>query len=70
MTGVQTCALPIWSFEELLQQVFADYGLTMTFEQYALVGSTLRSYLTWLHETGRMDVFFEENRLLWRSVHA
>lgn len=58
------------SFEELLQRVFADYGLTMTFEQYALVGSTLRSYLTWLHDTGRMDGFFEDNRLLWRSVHS
>lgn len=57
------------SFEELLQQVFVDYQLTMTFEQHALVGSTVRSYLAWLHDTGRMDGFFEDNRLLWRSAH-
>ena len=57
------------SFVGLLQQVFADYQLTLTFEQYALVGSTVRSYLAWLHDTGRMDGFFGDNRLLWRTSH-
>ena len=28
----------------ILQRLFADYGLTMNFEQYVLVGSTVRSY--------------------------
>ena len=62
------CQEPL-GFEELLRKVFADYQLTMTFEQYALVGSTVRSYLAWLHDTGQMDAFFEDNRLLWRTSH-
>ena len=37
----------------------------MNFEQYVLVGSTVRSYLAWLKDAGRLDVSFEENRMLW-----
>ena len=39
-------------FESILQKLFTRYQLTMTFEQHALVGSTVRSYLTWLKEQG------------------
>lgn len=56
------------SFEEILQTLFADYQLTMNFEQYVLVGSTLRSYLAWLKDGGRMNALFENNRLCWQRV--
>jgi regulator of sirC expression with transglutaminase-like and TPR domain len=55
-------------FEDILQQLFKDYGLTMNFEQYALVGSTVRSYLSWLKETDRLEVSFEDSRLLWHKI--
>ena len=55
------------SFETLLSRLFERYGLTMSFEQYALVGSTVRSYLTWLKECGRLTAFFEDNILLWQA---
>lgn len=55
-------------FEEVLRRLFAAYGLTMNFQQYVLVGSTVRSYLTWLLETGRVTAAFEDNRLLWRRA--
>ena len=64
---VEHCAEPV-IFEELLKRLFDDYGLTLTFEQYALVGSTVKSYLAWLKDTGRLTVLFEDNRLLWRRV--
>ena len=35
-------------FEHILQKVFDRYQLVMTIEQYVLVGSTIRSYLSWL----------------------
>ncbi len=63
----ECCAEPI-IFEELLKKLFDDYGLTLTFEQYVLVGSTVKSYLAWLKDTGRLTVIFEDNRLLWRRV--
>ena len=64
---VERCAEPV-IFEELLKRLFDDYSLTLTFEQYALVGSTVKSYLAWLKDTGRLTVLFEDNRLLWRRV--
>ena len=56
------------SFERILGQLFEDYGLVMNFEQHALVGSTVRSYLSWLRDTGRLSAFFENNMLLWEKV--
>ena len=64
---VELCAEPVM-FEELLKKLFDDYGLTLTFEQYVLVGSTVKSYLAWLKDTGRLTVLFEDNRLLCRRV--
>ena len=61
------CAAP-QTFEELLKALFDRYSMAMTFEQYALVGATVRSYLTWLKETGRVTAEFADNRMLWRRV--
>jgi glyoxylase-like metal-dependent hydrolase (beta-lactamase superfamily II) len=63
------CATPR-CFESVLQALFAQYGLQMTFEQYVLVGSTVRSYLVWLKETGKMTARFENNLLLWQSSES
>ena len=61
----EICREPM-GFEKILQRLFADYGLNMNFEQYVLVGSTLRSYLAWMKDEGQMGAFFEDNMLLWR----
>lgn len=61
------CREPL-GFEDILQRLFTDYGLAMNFEQYVLVGSTVRSYLSWMKDGGRLEVLFENNRLLWRTV--
>ena len=37
----------------------------MNFEQYVLVGSTVRSYLAWLKDTGKLRVEFDDGMLLW-----
>ena len=58
------CREPI-GFERILQDVFKEYGLTMNFEQYVLVGSTVRSYLSWLKDNGKLAAEFKDNMLLW-----
>lgn len=63
----ELCAQPL-TFEELLKALFDRYGMTMTFEQYALVGGTVRSYLTWLKDMGCVAAEFADNRMLWRRV--
>lgn len=55
-------------FEKILQTLFNDYGLTLNFEQYVLVGSTVRSYLSWLKDSGRLTVDFADNMLWWKKA--
>ena len=64
---VALCAEPL-CFEAVLQKLFAVYALTMNFEQYVLVGSTVRGYLSWLKDSGRLSVSFENGMLLWRRA--
>ncbi len=63
------CKEPI-CFERILQELFKGYGLTMNFEQYVLVGSTVRSYLSWLKDTGKLAAEFQENMLFWQRAAA
>lgn len=55
-------------FENILQKMFTDFELMMNFEQYVLAGSTVRSYLAWLKDTGRISAGFENNMMLWKRV--
>lgn len=64
---VTICKEPI-CFEMILQRLFTEYSLAMNFEQYVLVGSTVRSYLSWLKDTGRINAKFEDNMLLWEQI--
>lgn len=61
------CKKPV-CFEGSLQEVFKGYGLAMNFEQYVLVGSTIRSYLSWLKDTGKVDAVFRDSMLLWQRI--
>ena len=64
---VSICAEP-HNFEAILKRLFDEYSLAMSFEQYALVGSTLRSYLSYLLDKGDLSVKCEDNMLLWEAV--
>lgn len=64
---VDVCKEPL-CFETILQKLFTEYNLKMNFEQYVLVGSTVRSYLAWLKDTDRLNAVFENNILLWARV--
>lgn len=64
---VSLCKTPV-CFETLLQKLFDAYGLTMSHQQYVLVGSTVRSYLSWLKTQGRLETVIENNSLLWKAV--
>ena len=64
---IEICSESI-SFEQILQKVFEQYNLLMNFEQYVLVGSTIRSYLAWLKDTNKITAYFENNMLLWKRL--
>lgn len=64
---VSLCSQPV-NFEKLLKMLFDEYALQLSFEQYALVGSTVKSYLAWLMDSGRLNVKCEDNMLLWEAA--
>ncbi|HIS98371.1 MAG TPA: MBL fold metallo-hydrolase [Candidatus Scatomorpha pullistercoris] len=61
------CAEPR-SFDDILKQAFDSYGLQLTMEQYVLVGSTIRSILAYLMDSGRTGIEISDNRLFWRKI--
>ena len=64
---IQTILTTPMCFEMLLKRIFDEFKLTMTFEQYVLVGSTVRSYLSWLKDNGKLEVEINGNLLEWKS---
>ena len=64
---VSFCSEPV-IFDHLLKKVFDEYGIPMVFMQHELIGSTVRSYLTWLVETGRVRYEAQDNLLYWMKA--
>lgn len=63
----EICSEPI-SFDDILKAVFDRYNLTMDFNQYVLVGSTIRSYLAYLHDKDVLNAGFSGNKLFWSTA--
>ena len=66
-TILSICAEPL-CFEQILQSLAGLYSISLNYEQYVLVGSTVRSYLSWLKDEGKITAFFDKNMLLWQRV--
>ncbi len=56
------------TFEKLLKEIFYKYSLTMNLNQYVLVGSTLRSYLAYLKDSGKVTFEITNNEMIWKSL--
>lgn len=56
------------NFEEILKEIFETYHLVMNLNQYVLVGSTIKSYLSYLCDTGKIQYSFRDNQMLWKVV--
>ncbi|MBQ9922272.1 MAG: MBL fold metallo-hydrolase [Clostridia bacterium] len=61
------CKTPV-TFDTLLKKLFDLYGLQMSIQQYALIGSTLRSYLAMLTDCGKIKYTFENNTMMWGEL--
>ncbi len=64
---LEICKEPM-HFELVLKKVFEHYNLTMDHAQYVLVGSTIRSYLAYLSDNGKVECYIEDNMLLWKTI--
>ena len=56
------------TMEEILQQMFQKHQLTMNENQYVLVGSTLRSYLSYLWNQELLTYEFIDDFMRWKRI--
>lgn len=54
--------------DEVIRCIFISYGLGINMQQYVLVGSTVRSYLSWLKDRGVLESVPEDGRILWKTL--
>nr|WP_294681345.1 MBL fold metallo-hydrolase [uncultured Anaerotignum sp.] len=66
---LEICREPL-HFEWILKRVFERFALTMDASQYVLIGSTIRSYLSYLVDQGKLECYVEDFLLLWKTVSA
>ena len=56
------------TFDDILKNVLDFYELKMNTNQYVLVGSTVRSYLSYLYGEGRLKYEFCDNKMYWYAI--
>lgn len=61
------CKEPI-STEDIIAKTLNRYALSPTFNDYMLLGSTIRSYISFLYDEKRLEPEIKDNILYWRHV--
>lgn len=56
------------TFENILKYIFDEYKLAMNVNQYVLIGSTVKSYLSYLYDENKIKYEFINNKMIWKQV--
>lgn len=56
------------TFEEILKYIFDEYNLVINANQYILVGSTIKSYLSYLFDENKLSYEFKDNKMFWKQI--
>ena len=57
------------TFEDILQKIFTDYNINMNENQYFLIGSTIKAYLSYLYDEGKISYTFIDNKMYWYQLN-
>ncbi len=61
------CCQKASTFDEILKFIFERYHLIMNINQYLIIGSTIKSYLSYLYEQEKISYEFIDNQMKWKS---
>ena len=57
------------TLEDILQKIFTDYNINMNENQYFLIGSTIKAYLSYLYDEGKISYTFIDNKMYWYQLN-
>lgn len=57
------------TFEDCLAALCDIFGILLDYGQYALVGSTIKSFISYLSDAGKLRCSFESGRMFWKISH-
>ncbi len=61
------CKEPL-SIDELVSKLLAEFNIKLYLTQYALIGFTTRSYISWMCDKGEMEPVFDGTSLKWKTI--
>ena len=56
------------TLENILEEIFVHYKLLLNETQYVLIESTIKSYLSYLIDENKIEYYFNENKLYFRTI--
>lgn len=62
------CTIAPHTPDEIIQHMFNEYKIKMSIEQYVLAGSTIKSYLSWLKDTGKLEIIIDDNMIKYKGI--
>ncbi len=71
VSAVETWLLDLLSdmltFEDILEKFCLAFRIRLDYAQYVLVGSTIRSFLSYLYNEGKIHYVFDGNKMRWKT---
>ena len=58
----------LFTIPYILKSVFDNYNLVMNATQYVLLSSTVKSYLSYLNDLGKITYEFIDNKMYWKQI--
>ncbi len=65
---IEICRTPS-TYEKILKIMFDHYNLEMNANQYVLIGSTVRSYISYLYEENKLYYEIKDNEMYWKIAN-
>ena len=56
------------AFEDILKSIFDMYKIDINTNQYILIGSTIKSYLSYLYDENKISYSFKDNKMIWNKI--